>query len=103
MSQLFKVRVFNKGDDYQSVIKLISDVIANEFKFKLEFDSLDSDLLQIEEHYSKANGGSFWVAEKSTSNNRNNSLSQIVGTIAIRSLKQHEFTCELKRMYVLEE
>jgi hypothetical protein len=48
VSQLFKVRVFDKVNDYQSVIRLISDVIINEFKFKLEFDSLDSDLLQIE-------------------------------------------------------
>ena len=103
MSQLFKVRVFDKGDDYQSVIKLISDVIINEFKFKLEFDSLDSDLLQIEKHYSEADGGSFWVAERSTGNNKNNSHSQIVGTIAIRNLKQFESTCELKRMYVLKE
>jgi hypothetical protein len=93
LPKVFKIREFDKRNDYPSVKRLISDIIANEFKFKLEFDSLDSDLLQIEEHYSKANGGSFWVAEKSTGNNRNNSLSQIVGTIAIRSLKQHEFTC----------
>jgi GNAT superfamily N-acetyltransferase len=103
VSQLFKVRVFSKEDDYQSVIKLISDVIVNEFKFKLEFDCLDSDLLQIEKHYSEADGGSFWVAERSTENNKNNSHSQIVGTIAIRNLKQLESTCELKRMYVLKE
>lgn len=100
MSQLFKVRVFDKVNDYQGVIRLISDVIINEFKFKLEFDSLDSDLLQIEKHYNEADGGSFWVAERDT---WNNSHSQIVGTIAIRNLKQFESTCELKRMYVLKE
>jgi ribosomal protein S18 acetylase RimI-like enzyme len=101
MSQVFKVRMFNKRDDYQSVIKLISDIIVNEFKFKLEYDGLDSDLLQIEKHYSKADGGSFWVAERNTGNN-NNSPSQIVGTIAIRNLKHLESTCELKRMYLLK-
>lgn len=94
MSQLFKVRVFDKVNDYQSVIRLISDVIINEFKFKLEFDSLDSDLLQIEKHYNEADGGSFWVAERDTWNNKNNSHSQIVGTIAIRNLKQFESTRE---------
>jgi ribosomal protein S18 acetylase RimI-like enzyme len=103
MSQEFKVRIFKKRDDYQSVIKLISDIIVNEFKFKLEYDELDSDLLQIEKHYSKADGGSFWVAERNTGNNNNNSPSQIVGTIAIRNLKHRESTCELKRMYVLKE
>ena len=101
MSQVFKVRMLDKSDDYQSVIKLISDIIVNEFKFKLEYDELDSDL-QIEKHYSKADGGSFWVAERNTGNNNNNSPSQIVGTIAIRNLKYLESTCELKRMYVLK-
>ena len=102
MSQVFKVRMFDKRDDYQSVIKLISDIIVNEFKFKLEYDELDSDLLQIEKHYSKADGGSFWVSERNTGNNNNNSPTQIVGTIAIRNLKHLESTCELKRMYVLK-
>ena len=60
------------------------------------------NLLQIEKHYSKADGGSFWVAERNTGNNNNNSPSQIVGTIAIRNLKHLESTCELKRMYVLK-
>jgi hypothetical protein len=55
MSQVFKVRMLDKWDDYQSVIKLVSDIIVNEFKFKLEYDELDSDL-QIEKHYSKADG-----------------------------------------------
>ena len=75
MSQVFKVRMLDKRDDYQSVIKLISDIIVNEFKFKLEYDELDSDLLQIEKHYSKADGGSFWVAERNTGNNNNKSFS----------------------------
>jgi ribosomal protein S18 acetylase RimI-like enzyme len=101
MSQVFKIRVFNKRKDYQGVIKLISDIIVSEFKFKLEYDRLDSDLIQIQEHYCKADGGSFWVAERNTGNNKNN-YSQIVGTIAIRNLKHLDSTCELKRMYVLK-
>ena len=99
MSQAFKIGLFSKRKDYQGVIKLISDIIVNEFKFKLEYDGLDSDLLQIEKHYSKSDGGSFWVTEMSS---KNNSYSEIVATIAIRNLKHLESTCELKRMYVLK-
>lgn len=95
MSQIFKIREFDRSDSVK-VIKLISDIIVNEFKFKLEFDSLDSDLLDIIEHYNKSDGGCFWVAE--------NINTQIVGTIAVRNLKQQlASTCELKRMYVLQE
>jgi ribosomal protein S18 acetylase RimI-like enzyme len=101
LSQVFKIRVFNKKEDYERVIKLISDIIVNEFKFKLELESLDSDLLQVEKQYSKANGGCFWVAERSsTGNNKNNFHDHIIGTIAIRNLKHLKSTCELKRMYV---
>ena len=42
--------------DYPGVIKLISDIIVNEFVFKLEYDDLDSDLLQLEKHYSRSDG-----------------------------------------------
>ena len=44
----------------------------------------------------------FWVTEMNSGNNKNNSPSQIVGTIAIRNLKYLDSTCELKRMYVLK-
>ena len=50
MKSGFKVRVFNRRDS-ERVIKLISNVIVNEFRFKLEFDSLDYDIICIEEHY----------------------------------------------------
>ena len=102
MSQAFKIVEFSKRKDYQGVIKLISDIIVNEFKFKLEYEGLDSDLLQIEKHYSKSDGGSFWVTEMSSRNNKSNNSYQIVATIAIRNLKHLECTCELKRMYVLK-
>jgi GNAT superfamily N-acetyltransferase len=95
----FKVRKFNRRDS-QGVIKLISNIIVNEFKFELEIDTLDSDIFCIEEHYNKSPGGCFWVAEHGHNTNDNN---QIIGTIAIRNLKQFESTCELKRMYVVRE
>jgi GNAT superfamily N-acetyltransferase len=95
----FKVRKFNRRDS-QGVIKLISNIIVNEFKFELEIDTLDSDIFCIEEHYNKSAGGCFWVAEHGHNTNDNN---QIIGTIAIRNLKQFESTCELKRMYVVRE
>ncbi|MGI8831260.1 MAG: hypothetical protein ACR2IS_01335 [Nitrososphaeraceae archaeon] len=88
MSQAFIIGLFSKRKDYQGVIKLISDIIVNGFKFKLEYDGLDSDLLQIEKHYSKYDGGSFWVTEITSRNNKsNNSCSQIVATIAIRKFE----------------
>ena len=100
MSQGIKIRVFQRNDS-QRVIKLISDIIVNEFGFKLEFDTLDSDILAIEEIYNKSDGGCFWVAESLDDNNTQRE--KIVGTTAVRNLKQFESTCELKRMYVLNE
>jgi GNAT superfamily N-acetyltransferase len=95
-----RIRDFYRGD-YKIVIQLISNIIVNEFKFKLEFDNLDSDLLDIEEHYGKSNGGCFWIAEILDNNARSNI--KIIATTAIRRLKQFESTCELKRMYVLKK
>ena len=103
LSKDIKIRVFQRNDS-ERVIKLISDIIVNEFNFKLEFDTLDSDILAIEEIYNKSDGGCFWVAESLDDDNNNPEQQQtIVGTTAVRNLKQFESTCELKRMYVLNE
>jgi len=101
LSQGIKIRVFHINDS-ERVIELISDIIVNEFNFKLEFDTLDSDILAIEEIYNKSDGGCFWVAE-SIDDNNTQQQQKIVGTAAVRNLKQFESTCELKRMYVLNE
>jgi putative acetyltransferase len=90
-----QIRLFHKNDS-ERVLKLISDIIVDEFKFKLDFNYLDSDLLCIEKHYNKSDGGCFWVAQETRHE-------QIVGTIGIRNLKQYALTCELKRMYVAKE
>ena len=58
----FKVRVYNETDS-ERAIKLISDIIVNEFNFKLDPDNLDSDIIRIEGHYKKSDGGCFWIAE----------------------------------------
>jgi ribosomal protein S18 acetylase RimI-like enzyme len=100
LSKGIKIRVFQRNDS-ERVVELISDIIVNEFNFKLEFDTLDSDILAIEEIYNKSDGGCFWVAESIDDNNTQQQ--KIVGTIAVRNLKQFESTCELKRMYVLNE
>ena len=102
LSQGIKIRVFQRNDS-ERVIKLISDIIVKEFNFKLEFDTLDSDILAIEEIYNKSDGGCFWVAESLDDDNNNLEQQKIVGTTAVRNLKQFESTCELKRMYVLNE
>jgi GNAT superfamily N-acetyltransferase len=100
LSQGIRIRVFQRGDS-EEVKEFISDIIINEFKFKLEFDTLDSDILAIEEIYNKSDRGCFWVAESIAANNIQRQ--KIVCTTAVRNLKQFESTCELKRMYVLKE
>ena len=102
MRQGITIRVFQRNDS-EGVIKLISDIIVKEFNFKLEFDTLDSDILAIEEIYNKSDGGCFWVAESLDDDNNNPEQQKIVGTTAVRNLKQFESTCELKRMYVLNK
>ena len=106
MSQGIKIRVFQRNDS-ERVIEFISDIIVNEFKFKLQFVTLDSDILAIDESYNKSNGSWFWVAETIVDDDSNTQQKQqkqkILGTTAVRNLKQFESTCELKRMYVLRD
>ena len=102
MSRDVKVRIFQKSDN-DKVKEFISDIIVNEFRFKLEFDTLDSDILAIDETYGISNRGCFWVGETNVddvSETRQRHHQKIVGTTAIRNLRQLESTCELKRMYV---
>ena len=99
MSQGVKVRVFHKNDS-DKVKESISNIIVNEFKFKLKFDTLDSDTLAIDETYNKSNRGCFWVAEtidddSNTQQKQQLRQQKIVGTTAVRNLKQFESTCEL--------
>jgi GNAT superfamily N-acetyltransferase len=66
---------------------------------------LDSDILAIDESYNKSNGSCFWVAETVVNDDYFNTQQKqkILGTTAVRNLKQFESTCELKRMYVLRD
>jgi GNAT superfamily N-acetyltransferase len=109
LPQDVKIRPFQKSDSHK-VIEFISDIIVNEFKFKLEFDTLDSDILAIDESYNKSNNtGCCWVAETVVNDddddysNTHQQKQKILGTTAVRNLKQFESTCELKRMYVLRD
>ena len=104
MSQGINIRPFQKSDS-DKVIEFISDIIVNEFKFKLELDTLDSDILAIDESYNKSNGSCFWLAEMVVNDDdySNTHQQKILGTTAVRNLKQFESTCELKRMYVLRD
>jgi hypothetical protein len=97
LSHDVKVRVFQKSD-YDKVKEFISDIIVNELKFKLEFDNLDVDILTIDETYSTLNRSCFWVAQTIVDNDtktQRKKRQRIVGTAAIRNLKQFESTCEL--------
>lgn len=102
MSQGINIRPFQKSDS-DKVREFISDIIVNEFKFKLEFDTLDSDILAIDESYNESNGSCFWLAETAVNDHYSNTeqKQKIIGTTAVRNLKQFESTSELKRMYVL--
>jgi GNAT superfamily N-acetyltransferase len=105
LSQGINIRPFQKSDS-DKVIEFISDIIVNEFKFKLEFDTLDSDILAIDECYNESNGSCFWVAETVVNDDDYSNTQQkqkIIGTTAVRNLRQFESTCELKRMYVLRD
>ena len=55
-------------------------MLVNKFNIILDFYNLDSDLLDIKNHYNKNVGGCFWVVER-------NDYSQINRTVAIRNLK----------------
>jgi len=76
-------------------------------KFKLEFDTLDSDIFAIDESYNKSNGSCFWVAETVVNDddysNTYQQKQKILGTTTVRNLKQFESTYKLKRMYVLRD
>jgi ribosomal protein S18 acetylase RimI-like enzyme len=106
LPQGINIRPFQKSDSYK-VKEFISDIIVNEFKFKLEFDTLDSDILAIDESYNKSNETCFWVAETVVNDddysNTHQQKQKILGTTAVRNLKEFESTCELKRMYVLRD
>jgi GNAT superfamily N-acetyltransferase len=104
LSQGINIRPFQKSDS-DKVREFISYIIVNEFKFKLEFDTLDSDIFAIDESYNKSNGSCFWVAETVVNDDYSNTQQKqkILGTTAVRNLKQFESTCELKRMYVLRD
>ena len=93
MSQRINIRPFQKSDS-DKVKEFISDIIVNEFKFKLEFDTLDSDILAIDKNYNKSNGSCFWVAETVVNDDYSNTQQKqkILGTTAVRNLKQFEST-----------
>ncbi len=65
MAQSFRLRELSEND-LESVVNLISGIVANEFNIQLKLDGFDSDLLNLYQHYNKDNGGCFWVAEKLT-------------------------------------
>jgi GNAT superfamily N-acetyltransferase len=101
LSQGVKIRPFQK-DDSDKVKEFISGIIVNEFKFKLEFDTLDADIFAIDKTYNRSNKSCFWIAETIVDDDYSNTQQEqkIVGTTAVRNLNQFESTCELKRMYV---
>jgi len=91
----FLIREFTNKDS-NSVYFLILDIVDKEFNIKIDLDGLDSDLLHLGEYYNQDNGGCLFVAEIEDNN-------KIIGTAAIRNLKQFHSACELKRMFVSKD
>ena len=83
MSQRINIRPFQKSDS-DKVKEFISDIIVNEFKFKLIW--LDSDILAIDRTRNKSNRVAFGLQKSMLMTtpmlNKNNNK-RIVGTIAI--------------------
>jgi GNAT superfamily N-acetyltransferase len=91
--QNYCIREF-RDNDSGKVLKFVSHMLANEFKIIIDYDNLDSDLLDIKKHYNRDDGGCFWVVERKND-------SQILGTVAIRKLNEFaSATAELKRMFL---
>lgn len=100
MSHIFQIREYEEGDS-EKVFHFLYDILVNEFNISLDFNNLDSDLLDIRNHYNKDDGECFWIVEL-----KNNS--QIIGTVALRKLKESKFSdtsdfAELKRMFLSKE
>ncbi len=101
MSPIYRIREY-KEEDSKNIFYLLYDILANEFNIKLDFDKLDSDLLDIKNHYNRDDdSGCFWLAELEDNN-------QIIGTVAIRKLKESVSVktknfAELKRMFLSKQ
>ncbi len=61
--QIYKVREF-KEEDSKNVFYFLFDILVNEFNIALDFNNLDSDLMDINNRYNKDEGGCFWVVER---------------------------------------
>jgi GNAT superfamily N-acetyltransferase len=106
--QKYQIKEY-KEEDSENVYHFVSDMLVNEFKITLDLDNLDSDLVNIKQHYNKDDGGCFWIVECMDN-------SQIIGTVAIRKLKEvasadtattidntaTSASAELKRMFLLK-
>lgn len=102
MLKSYRIREYI-DDDAEIVLQFLSAILVNEFKIALDFDNLDSDLMDIKNHYNKDNGGCFWIVECKDN-------SKIIGTVAIRKVKETFLNdtnnynpvniCELKRMFL---
>jgi hypothetical protein len=90
--QIYRIREY-KGDDSKNIFYFLYDILANEFNIALDLKYLDSDLLDIKNHYNKDDGGCFWVVELTAN-------SQIIGTFAIRKIKETSRKCnESQRVF----
>lgn len=56
--QEYPLREFSDPDS-ENVLRFMPKILVNEFKITLDFNNLDSDLLEIKNHYNKNDGSCF--------------------------------------------
>jgi len=87
MEVSFKIRQANNNDTEEIILLVLQGL--NEFGFELDFDTSESDLLNIDEKYNK-NGGVFLIAESKEA--------QIIATGGLLKITNNQY--KIRKMYV---
>ncbi|MBC7795998.1 MAG: hypothetical protein H7Z37_03890, partial [Pyrinomonadaceae bacterium] len=77
--------------DRDKIISLVSDILS-EFSLQSDFDTSESDLIDIETTYNKR-GGTFNIVE--------NTRKHLLGTFALYPVDKN--TCKLRKMYLTKQ
>ncbi len=57
-SHNYRIREYIENDS-TGILKLVSDILVDEFNIAIDFNYLESDLLDIKSHYNKNDGSCF--------------------------------------------
>ena len=87
MNDLIKIRMANNNDTKEIILLVVQGL--NEFGFEIDFNTSESDLLNIDEKYNK-NGGVFLIAE--------NNEAQLIATGGLLKITDNLY--KIRKMYV---